>query len=61
MNGVGGSAGVQLIAHIRRENRLDRKQVGYTFVYVGGEKSAFEMELLGLETAITLLVESPKP
>ena len=52
IEGKGGSIGIQLIALILQA----RHQIGYMFQSVRRARSAFEMELLGLEAALSLLV-----
>ena len=43
-----------MVAHQAQNTHM----VGYLFVYVPGAVSAFQMELLGLDTAVGLLAES---
>ena len=50
VEGVGGSIGVQLIAY----GTNGRSMIGYVYKFVQNAASAFEMELLGLETALLL-------
>ena len=51
--GVGGAFGVQLFGHYGDDQHQDRKMLGYVYQFREHAKSAFEMELAGLEWAVT--------
>ena len=50
--GVGGAFGIQLVGHVGDEQQPERVLIGYTFHFDPDAKSAFEMELRGLEAAV---------
>ena len=54
VQGVGGAAGVQLLAYYWEEGHLRRSMVGYMYIYKANATSSFEMELLALETALLM-------
>ena len=56
--GVGGAAGVQLIAHTAVNGTLQRCMIGYLYEFHPAANSAFEMELRGLELALVKMMES---
>lgn len=55
VDGLGGSAGVQLLTYVEVDGAISRTLAGFAYLFVPSAKSAFQMELLGLTTALTLL------
>jgi len=56
VRGAGGAVGVQLIAHYWEKGCLQRRMVGCKYMYKMDAVSAFELELLALETALNLTI-----
>ena len=54
VEGVGGAAGVQLLAYYLEDGHMKRHMVGYKYIYRANATSSFEMELLALETALSM-------
>merc|ERR1712113_81579 len=54
VQGVGGAAGVQLIVCAEVESVIVRHMVGYWYIFEPHATSAFQMKVLGLETALEL-------
>ena len=55
---TGGAFAVQLIAHTGNEQDPMRVLVGYYYEFVVDAKSAFDMELRGLEHAVNICRQS---
>ena len=56
-----GAYGMQVIAYPARTEDLQPHMVGYSFAYVRDAISAFQMEFLGLDTAVGLFAEAVLP
>ena len=53
--GHGGAFGVQLLAFLEEEGTFQRILVGHMYQFVDSAKSAFDMEVQGLDAATKLL------
>ena len=52
---AGGSYAVQAVAYYRHCGVIQRRMVGHAFTHVPDAKSAFQMEIMGLDKAVELM------
>ena len=59
-DGEDGAFAVQVVVYTREGQVTHRETIGYIYRYITGALSAFQMEMLGLDTATELIVPQTK-
>ena len=60
VHGRGGAAGIQLLGYSREGGVVNRCVIGYYHIFEPTATSAFQMELLGLERALAVVVQASR-